>query len=99
MTIQVTLLSHSEDPLRSLYMAYRTCYSQLTPQQVAKRIDDDRITREEMTRFIEERIRERPEQWLWIHKRWVDEDAPKRKRAQTLSAGRRGANSATSKCV
>lgn len=38
MAIQVTLLSHSEDPLRSLYMAYRTCYSQLTPQQVAKRM-------------------------------------------------------------
>ena len=41
MAIQVTLLSHSDDPLRSLYMAYRTCYSQLTPQQVAKRIGDD----------------------------------------------------------
>jgi thymidylate synthase (FAD) len=57
MPIQVTLLSHSEDPLRSLYMAYRTCYSELTPQQVFARVADERITREQMTRFIEERLK------------------------------------------
>ena len=57
MAIQVTLLSHTEDPLRSLYMAFRTCYSQLTPQRVAKKIEEDSITREEMTRFIEERLK------------------------------------------
>ena len=57
MAIQVTLLSHTEDPLRSLYMAYRTCYSQLTPQQVAERIDDERISHEKMQTFIEERLK------------------------------------------
>ncbi|MCZ2109134.1 MAG: FAD-dependent thymidylate synthase [Dehalococcoidia bacterium] len=57
MAIQVTLISHSEDPLRSLYMAYRTCYSQLTPQQVLKRIQDERISRAEMEQFIEERLK------------------------------------------
>ena len=57
MPIQVTLLSHSEDPLRSLYMAYRTCYSQLTPQQVAARIEDERIPREKMHNFIVERLK------------------------------------------
>ncbi len=57
MAIQVTLISHSDDPMRSLYMAYRTCYSQLTPQQVLKRIGDDRITDAEMKRFIEERLK------------------------------------------
>ena len=57
MAIQVTLLSHSESPLRSLYMAYRTCYSQLTPQQVAARIEDDRITEAQMRQFIEERLK------------------------------------------
>ncbi|MGK2966894.1 MAG: FAD-dependent thymidylate synthase [Tepidiformaceae bacterium] len=57
MAIQVTLLSHSEEPMRSLYMAYRTCYSQLTPQQVRVRIDDDRITDEQMRIFIEERLK------------------------------------------
>ena len=57
MAIQVTLISHSENPLRSLYMAYRTCYSQLTPQQVLRRIDDERITDAQMKQFIEERLK------------------------------------------
>jgi len=53
---QVTLLSHSPDPIRSLYLAYRTCYSQLTPQEIAARIEDERIPREKMVAFIEERL-------------------------------------------
>jgi thymidylate synthase (FAD) len=57
MTIQVTLLSHTPDPMRSLYMAYRTCYSQFTPQQVAERIEDERITEAQMKQFIEERLK------------------------------------------
>jgi thymidylate synthase (FAD) len=55
--IRVTLISHSQEPMRSLYMAYRTCYSELTPQAVLKRIDDDRITEEQMRTFIEERLK------------------------------------------
>jgi KDO2-lipid IV(A) lauroyltransferase len=35
-----------------------------------------------ITRFIEDRVRERPGEWLWIHKRWVKDNAPLRKRAQ-----------------
>ena len=57
MPIEVTLISRSEDPLRSLYMAYRTCYSQFTPRQVLERIGDERITEDEMRRFIEERLK------------------------------------------
>jgi len=57
MAIAVTLLSHSPDPIRSLYMAYRTCYSSLTPQQVAARIADERISRETMLAFVEERLK------------------------------------------
>lgn len=57
MTIQVTLLSHSPEPMRSLYMAYRTCYSQLTPRQIVDRIEDDRITGQQMREFIEERLK------------------------------------------
>jgi KDO2-lipid IV(A) lauroyltransferase len=34
-----------------------------------------------LTRFIEDRVRETPGEWLWIHKRWVQDDAPLRKRA------------------
>jgi Kdo2-lipid IVA lauroyltransferase/acyltransferase len=53
-----------------------------------------------LTAFIEERVRERPGQWLWIHKRWVD-DPLLRKRAQdqVLPAGRGGTSSATSNRV
>ncbi|GBD24497.1 Flavin-dependent thymidylate synthase [bacterium HR29] len=57
MSPEVTLLSHSPDPLRSLYLAYRTCYSQLTPQELARRIESERISREEMARFVEERLK------------------------------------------
>ena len=38
-----------------------------------------------LTRFIEDRVRERPAEWLWIHKRWVKENVPLRKRAQAQS--------------
>jgi thymidylate synthase (FAD) len=57
MAIQVTLISHSPEPMRSLYMAYRTCYSQLTPKQILNRIGDERITEEQMRGFIEERLK------------------------------------------
>ncbi len=57
MPIQVTLISHSEDPIRSLYLAYRVCYSALTPQQVIARVDDERITHEAMREFVEERLK------------------------------------------
>lgn len=49
--------------------------------------------------FLEARIRERPAEWLWIHRRWVGEDAPLSKRAQILSPDRGGTSSATSKRV
>ena len=56
MGIQVQLLDHSQDPFRSLYLAYRTCYSALTPIELARRVEDERITREEMLRFVDERL-------------------------------------------
>src|SRR5487761_1667242 len=56
MTIQVRLLDHTHDPLRSLYVAYRTCYSALTPIQIVERIDDGRISQEQMQVFIEDRL-------------------------------------------
>jgi KDO2-lipid IV(A) lauroyltransferase len=37
-----------------------------------------------MTRFIEACVRERPHEWLWIHRRWVRVDAPPGKPAETL---------------
>ena len=37
-----------------------------------------------LARFIEDEIRRRPEQWLWIHKRWNDPGA-RRRRATALT--------------
>ncbi len=56
MAIDVRLLDHTSDPVRSLYIAYRTAYSALTPQTIADRIESDRITREQMQEFIEKRL-------------------------------------------
>ncbi len=56
MPLNVRLLDHSSDPVRSLYVAYRTAYSALTPQQIVDRIDSERITREQMVDFIEKRL-------------------------------------------
>ncbi|MHB8577164.1 MAG: FAD-dependent thymidylate synthase [Dehalococcoidia bacterium] len=57
MAILVRLLDHSTDPIRSLYIAYRTCYSALTPAQIVDRIADERIPREQMLAFVEERLK------------------------------------------
>ena len=56
MAIAVRLLDHTSDPVRSLYIAYRTAYSALTPQTIADRIESERITREQMQEFIEKRL-------------------------------------------
>jgi thymidylate synthase (FAD) len=54
--IEVRLLDHTSDPIRSLYMAYRVAYSSLTPIQIELRIADERITRDQMLDFIEKRL-------------------------------------------
>src|SRR5688572_31056194 len=54
--IEVKLLDHTQDPIRQLYLAYRVAYSALTPIQIEERIEDDRITREQMQDFIEKRL-------------------------------------------
>ena len=54
--IQVRLIDHTHDPMRSLYLAYRTCYSALTPVQILERIEDGRVSRQEMERFVAERL-------------------------------------------
>jgi KDO2-lipid IV(A) lauroyltransferase len=41
-----------------------------------------------LTEFVEARVRERPEQWLWIHKRFQAKGAPLRKRAQAIAESR-----------
>lgn len=54
--IEVKLLSHSPDPLRSLYVAYRVAYSAMTPIQIVQRIDSDRITQDQMAEFVAKRL-------------------------------------------
>jgi thymidylate synthase (FAD) len=56
MAIDVRLLDHTSDPVRSLYLAYRTAYSSLTPQAIADRIGVEKITRQQMLDFIEKRL-------------------------------------------
>lgn len=56
MAIDVRLLDHTSDPMRSLYLAYRTAYSALTPQTIADRIETEKITRQQMLEFIEKRL-------------------------------------------
>ena len=43
MTMQARLIDHSHDPIRSLYLAYRTCYSSLSPIEILERIEDERL--------------------------------------------------------
>ncbi|MDE3096306.1 MAG: FAD-dependent thymidylate synthase [Chloroflexota bacterium] len=56
MPINVRLLDHTTDPIRSLYVAYRTAYSALRPQTIVDRIEADKITREQMLEFVEKRL-------------------------------------------
>ena len=42
--------------------------------------------------FLERCVRARPEQWLWMHKRWDEKGAPLRKRAQALGGARNAAS-------
>ncbi|MCY4615366.1 MAG: thymidylate synthase (FAD), partial [Chloroflexi bacterium] len=56
MAIEVALLDHTQDPVRTLYTAFRVCYSALTPAQIEARIADGRITRDQMQDFIDTRL-------------------------------------------
>lgn len=56
MPVQVKLLDHTHDPIRSLYVAFRTAYSSLTPQEIGERIEAERITRQQMLDFVERRL-------------------------------------------
>ena len=60
----------------------RLCEIVGTPAIQVERADELVAT---ITRFIESCVRERPSEWLWIHKRWVDKNAPLRKRASALT--------------
>ncbi len=52
-TPEVKLLDYPRDPLAVLYVAYRTCYSSIAPQELRRRIDAGKISREKMLEFLE----------------------------------------------
>src|SRR5579862_7060574 len=49
----VKLLDYPRDALAVLYVAYRTCYSSLPPQEIRQRVEEGRISRAKMLEFLE----------------------------------------------
>jgi len=49
-----------------------TVFPPLEPRQTGDRAVDERSMMVEINNMIEGWIRERPEQWLWLHRRWPD---------------------------
>ena len=56
MPIEVRLTDHAHDPIRTLYTAFRVCYSAFTPAQIEERIKDERIAHAQMREFVETRL-------------------------------------------
>lgn len=49
-----------------------TVFPPMEPPNTGNRTADVRLLTERMTALLESWIRERPEQWLWTHRRWPD---------------------------
>lgn len=54
--MNVTLISHTPDPIRALYLAYRVCYSRLSPEEILGQVESGKISRERMAKFVAERL-------------------------------------------
>src|SRR5437870_13467937 len=54
--IDVQLLTHTPDPIRVMYVAFRTCYSRFTPQQLWADNESGKITEEKMKTFIFDKL-------------------------------------------
>jgi thymidylate synthase (FAD) len=55
--VDVKLLTHTPDPIRVMYVAFRTCYSKFTPQQIWADIESGKISEEKMKTFIFDKIK------------------------------------------
>lgn len=55
-SMNVTLLSHTADPLSALYVAYRTCYSEDAPEVTWEKIQAGTISRDRMMKFMLARL-------------------------------------------
>src|SRR3989475_2239733 len=50
--VDVKLLTHTPDPIRVMYVAFRTCYSKFSPQQICPDIESGKISEGKMNSFI-----------------------------------------------
>ena len=55
--IDVQLLTHTPDPVRVMYVAFRTCYSRFTPQEIWADIESGKISEEKMKTFIFDKLK------------------------------------------
>src|ERR1700738_1154735 len=55
--VDVQLLTHTPDPIRVMYVAFRTCYSKFTPQQIWADIESGKISEEKMKSFIFDKLK------------------------------------------
>jgi len=55
--INVQLLTHTPDPVRVMYVAFRTCYSRFTPQELWADIESGKITDAKMKSFIFDKLK------------------------------------------
>src|ERR1700731_60317 len=55
--IDVQLLTHTPDPIRVMYVAFRTCYSRFTPQEIWADIESGKISEEKMKTFIFDKLK------------------------------------------
>src|SRR2546423_11401641 len=55
--VDVQLLTHTPDPVRVMYVAFRTCYSRFTPQQIWADIESGKISEEKMKSFIFDKLK------------------------------------------
>lgn len=55
-TVDLIPWGTTPDPLKAMYLAFRVDYSALTPMQVVKRMEDERITEADMLDFINKRF-------------------------------------------
>jgi len=59
----------------------------IDPVEWADRDDPLRWITQEYTKAIEDSVRDAPEQYLWIHRRWKSQPKPRRHRAERPSGG------------
>src|SRR3982074_661209 len=55
--VDVQLLTHTPDPVRVMYVAFRTCYSRFSPQELWADIESGKISEEKMKSFIFDKLK------------------------------------------